>query len=160
MPVIAGNVLHTGAGGYSLLLSSYGAGAILGAVTTAHRGNTAGRGRIMLLAFVLFGATASAAVLSRRQGPAMAFLLVAGISLTTAFSTLNSLVQEHAPTAMKGRVLSIYGLAFRGGMPIGSLLAGFLVGPLGAPLVIGGFTISLGVLAAAAYFTSDELRAL
>ena len=51
-------------------------------------------------------------------------------------------------------------LAFRGGMPIGSLLAGFLVGPLGAPLVISGFTVSLGVLAAAAYFTSDELRAL
>ena len=160
MPVIAGDVLGTGAAGYSFLLSSYGAGAILGAMSTAHRGNVAGRGRIMLVAFVLFGATASAAVLSRSQGLAMGFLLLAGIALTTAFSTLNSLVQEHAPTAMRGRVLSIYGLAFRGGMPLGSLLAGFLVGPLGAPLVIGGFTTALGVLAAAAYLTSDELRAL
>lgn len=160
MPVIAGDVLGTGAAGYSLLLSSYGAGAILGAVTTAHRGNVKGRGRTMLLGFVLFGATACAAVLSRRQGVAMLFLLLAGVSLTTAFSTLNSLVQEHAPPAMKGRVLSIYGLAFRGGMPLGSLVAGFLVGPLGAVTVIGGFTGALGVLAAAAYFTSDELRSL
>jgi MFS family permease len=160
MPVIAGDVLGTGAAGYSFLLSSYGAGAILGAVTTAHRGNVKGRGRIMLLGFVLFGGMAAAAVLSRRQGLAMMFLLVAGVSLTTAFSTLNSLVQEHAPPAMKGRVLSIYGLAFRGGMPLGSLVAGFLVGPWGAPLVIGGFTMARGVQAGAPELTSDHQRAL
>jgi hypothetical protein len=61
---------------------------------------------------------------------------------------------------MKGRVLSIYGLAFRGGMPLGSLIAGLLVRQLGAPLVIGGFTMALAVLAAGAYLTNDELRAL
>ena len=45
----------------------------------------------------------------------------------TAFSTLNSLVQENAPDALRGRVLSIFGFAFRGGMPVGSLAAGALV---------------------------------
>ena len=44
---------------------------------------------------------------------------IAGASLVTAFSTLNSLVQENAPDALRGRVLSIFGLAFRGGMPAG-----------------------------------------
>lgn len=160
MPVIAGDVMHTGAGGYSLLLSSYGAGAILGAVTTAHRGNVKGRGRILLLAFSLFGVAAAAAVLSRREGVAMGLLLLAGIALTTAFSTLNSLVQELAPLAMRGRVLSIYGLAFRGGMPIGSLVAGFLVRRMGAPLVISGFTTALALLAVTAYLTNEDLRAL
>jgi len=37
------------------------------------------------------------------------------LAMVTAFSTLNSLVQENAPDALKGRILSIYGLAFRGG---------------------------------------------
>jgi predicted MFS family arabinose efflux permease len=160
MPVIAGDALGTGARGYSLLLSSFGLGAILGAVSTAHRGNVSGRGRVLLLAFVLFGTSAAAAVLSGNQRAAMALLLVAGFSLTTAFSTLNSLVQELAPLALKGRVLSIYGLAFRGGMPVGSLLAGFLVGPLGAAVVISAFTGALALLAGAVYLMNDELRAV
>ena len=160
MPVIAGEAMGVSARGYSLLLSSFGAGAILGALATAHRGNVPGRGRALLLALVVFGASSAGAVLSGHAATAMALLLVAGFSLTTAFSTLNSLVQEHAPAAMKGRVLSIYGLAFRGGMPVGSLLAGFLVGPLGVVPVVSGFTLALAVLAAGAYLTSDELRAL
>jgi MFS family permease len=87
-----------------------------------------GRGRALLVAFLVYGLAALGAVLAPRQGMAMALLCAAGWSLVTAFSTLNSLVQENAPDAFRGRVLSIYGLAFRGGMPLGSLLAGLAVG--------------------------------
>jgi predicted MFS family arabinose efflux permease len=48
---------------------------------------------------------------------------------------------------LKGRVLSIYGVAFRAGTPIGSLIAGALVRLFGAPLVIGGFSAALALLA-------------
>jgi MFS family permease len=67
--------------------------------------------------------------------------------LTTAFSILSSLVQEHAPDELRGRVLSIFGLAFRGGMPMGSLVAGALVRSEGAPLVLAAFSGGLLVLA-------------
>ena len=127
LPVIAGDVLKTGAAGYSLLLSSFGVGAILGALATAQRGRAEGRGRTLVLAFGLYGVSTLGAVLSRRQGVALLLLPIAGASLVTAFSTVNSLVQENAPDAMRGRVLSIFGFAFRGGMPVGSLLAGALV---------------------------------
>ena len=56
-------------------------------------------------------------------------------------------MQEQAPPELRGRVVSIYGLAFRGGMPVGSLVAGFLVSAFGAALVLGSFA---GLLAAAA----------
>jgi predicted MFS family arabinose efflux permease len=147
LPVIAGDVLETGAAGYSLLLSSFGAGAILGAVATAHRGHVPGRGRAMLVALLVYGTSATLAMTSRVQMLSMALLCVAGWSLVTAFSTLNSLVQENAPEALKGRILSIYGLAFRGGMPLGSLLAGTMVRALGAPRVIGAFSATLALLA-------------
>jgi predicted MFS family arabinose efflux permease len=147
LPVVAGDVLRTGAAGYGLLLSSFGAGAILGAVTTAHRGHVPRRGRYMLRAMVVYGVAAAAAMTSRVQVVSMALLVVAGWSLVTAFSILNSLVQENAPQALKGRVLSIYGLAFRGGMPIGSLLAGAMVRGLGAPRVIGAFSAAFALLA-------------
>jgi predicted MFS family arabinose efflux permease len=149
LPVIAGDVLRTGAEGFSLLLSSFGAGAIVGALATAQRGHVPGRGRAMLIALLVYGLAVTAAMTSRAQLLSMALLFVAGGSLVTAFSTLNSLVQENAPAALKGRVLSIYGVAFRAGTPIGSLIAGALVRVFGAPLVIGSFSASLALLALA-----------
>jgi predicted MFS family arabinose efflux permease len=160
LPVIAGDVLKTGAQGYSLLLSSFGVGAIGGAIATAQRGHVPGRGRLMLATLFLYAVTALAAVLSTRQAVAMALLFVAAWSLVTAFSTLNSLVQENAPDALRGRVLSIYGLAFRGGMPLGSLIAGPLVRTLGAPAVLGSFSGLLALVSVAVYIRNGRLRAL
>ncbi len=158
LPVIAGDVLKTGASGYSLLLTSLGTGAIAGALTTARRGGAAGRGRLMLAAFAAFGVLAAAASLSRWQALSMALLVLAGFMLTTAFSTLNSLVQEMAPDALRGRVLSIFGLAFRGGGPVGSLVAGFLVRSAGAPAVMAAYAALLTAIAAALLLRKTELR--
>lgn len=160
LPVIAGDVLHTGAAGYSLLLASFGAGAIGGAVATAQRGNAPGRGRILLLAFVVYGVATLIAVVSPRQLLTMALLVVSGASVVTAFSTLNSLVQEHCPDALRGRVLSIYGLAFRGGMPLGSLAAGVFVKSLGAPIALGAFASLLLVLAAVIFLKNARVRGM
>ncbi len=41
-----------------------------------------------------------------------------------------------APNEMRGRVMSIYMLAFRGGMPLGSLVSGWFAKSYGAPRVI------------------------
>jgi predicted MFS family arabinose efflux permease len=101
----------------------------------------------MLLALLVYGGTVAAAMASRIQVLSMALLFVAGASLVTAFSTLNSLVQENAPGDLKGRILSIWGLAFRSGTPLGALLAGVLVRSLGAPRVLGGFSVLLALLA-------------
>jgi MFS family permease len=143
LPVFADQVLGSGATGYSLLLSSYGAGAIGGAIATAQRGHAPGRGRLLLLAFVLYASLATGALVAPWQPLAMLLLFGAGWSLVTAYSTLNSLVQEHAEEALRGRILSIYGLCFRGGMPFGGLVAGALVGPLGVVPVVGAM---LGLL--------------
>lgn len=160
LPEIAGNVLRTGASGYSLLLTSVGTGAIVGAVGTAQRGHAEGRGRLMLLAFAGFGVVTIGASLSRWQWLSMLFLVGSGLALTTAFSTLNSLVQEMAPDALRGRVLSIFGLAFRGGGPVGSLIAGSLVRGLGAPAVIAAYAALLLVVASLLLLRDTELRRL
>jgi MFS family permease len=160
LPVLAGDVFHTGATGYSLLLTSFGAGAIVGALTTAHRGRFDGRGRALLAAFLIFAAASVGAVLSGRQEIAMVLLPIAGASLTTAFSTINSLVQELSPPAMKGRILGLYGLAFRGGMPLGSLVAGAIGSRVGVPVVLASFCAILAVLSTALYLRRPVLRAL
>lgn len=160
LPVIAGDVLHTGAAGYSLLLTSIGIGAIVGAIGAAQRGRAGGRGRLMLVAFALFGAFAAGASLSRWQWLSMLLLVGAGLFLTTAFSTLNSLVQEMAPDALRGRVLSIFGLAFRGGSPVGSLVAGAFVRQAGAPVVMAAYAAALLLVAVTLLARGSRLRDL
>jgi hypothetical protein len=49
----------------------------------------------------------------------------------------SSLVQLIVPDNLRGRVMSIYMVAFRGGMPLGSLAAGWVASLTSAPLVLG-----------------------
>ena len=160
LPVVADTVLGTGVAGYSLLLSSFGGGAIVGAVVTAQRGNRSGRGRLLLAMMMCHGLTTIGALLSRTQSASMALLFLSGVSLVSAFSTLNSLVQEQAPPELRGRVVSIYGLAFRGGGPLGSLVAGFLVSAFGAVAVLGTFAGLLTLLALALRLRRGRLPSL
>jgi predicted MFS family arabinose efflux permease len=160
LPVVAGDVLHSGAAGYSRLLFAFGVGAILGAILTAHRGGAPRRGRALLLALALYGIMGLAATLSTHEWAAMAFLFVAGVAVVSAFSMINSLIQEGSPEALRGRVLSIYGVAFRGGMPMGSLAAGFLIHWLGAPWVLASFSLTLALIAAGVYARSETVRVL
>jgi len=160
LPVVAGDVQGTGAAGYSALLSSFGAGAVGGAVATAHKGSRPGRGRRMMAAFVGYALCTIGAVLSPRPWISMVLLFVGGWSLVSGFSTLISLVQENAADELKGRIMSIYGVAFRGGMPLGSVVAGVLARYFGAPPVIASFSALLAVLCAAAWLKEPRLRAV
>jgi predicted MFS family arabinose efflux permease len=157
LPTIAGDVLGTGATGYSLLLTSLGVGAIIGAITTAQRGSVTGRGRLTLVYLAAFGLVTIGAVLSRWQWVSMLLLVGSGHSLTTALSTISSLVQEHTPDELRGRVMSIFGLAFRGGLPIGSLVAGVFVRSAGAPAVLA---VSSALLMVGLLLSHRDLRAL
>ena len=54
-------------------------------------------------------------------------LFLVGASFMMVFSLTNSLVQLTAPNPLRGRVISIYLVAFRGGMPLGSLITGYVI---------------------------------
>jgi predicted MFS family arabinose efflux permease len=75
-------------------------------------------------------------------------LYFTGITLMCAFTMIASLVQLITPNDMRGRVMSVYNVAFRGGMPFGSVLTGWLVPLLTAPTVLsinGVALLSLGL---------------
>jgi predicted MFS family arabinose efflux permease len=57
--------------------------------------------------------------------------------MMAVFATVNSLVQLITTNEMRGRVMSVYNFAFRGGMPMGNLLSGWLVPLFTAPVVLG-----------------------
>lgn len=160
LPVFARDVFGGDAGTFTLLLSVQALGAIAGALLVAWRGKHARLGREALLGLIVLGASEAGFAFSHRLVPGLVCLFIAGAALVGCFSMLSSLVQMMATDEMRGRVLSIYNIAFRGGMPIGSLATGALVPSLGAPLVLGLYGVVLACLALYLLLVERRLAAL
>ncbi len=136
LPLFAQRVFRQDAQGYSVLLASFGIGAVAGAIGVASLGNVKRKGRAALLCLVAFGAATAAFSLSRLPLLSYALLFLAGAALMGVFSLFMTLVQTHVTDDLRGRVVSVYALAFRGGMPLGSLAAGSAASALPAPTVL------------------------
>jgi predicted MFS family arabinose efflux permease len=148
LPVFARDVFKQGPDIYTLLLSLSGAGSIAGALLVAGFSENRHKGWAALAALVTLGASIAGFALSRSLVLSCALLFVAGASLMVVFAMVTSLVQLLTRDEMRGRVMSVYNVAFRGGMPIGSLVTGMLVPVFGAPAVLGvagGLLVLLGV---------------
>jgi predicted MFS family arabinose efflux permease len=89
-------------------------------------GNMRQKGKVALSIQLLLGGLLAVFALSRNLKVTQAILFLSGLALVAAFAMFTSLVQLRAPEEMRGRIMSIYMIAFRGGMPLGSLVAGFL----------------------------------
>ena len=74
---------------------------------------------------------------SRSVPLSCAMLFFAGAAMMGVFAMVNSLVQLIVTNQMRGRVMSVYNLSFRSGMPMGNLIAGWLVPIFTAPVVLG-----------------------
>jgi MFS family permease len=137
LPIFARTVFHEGAATYSHLMAFSGAGSILGALIVAWLGKFPKMGWTALIVQAVYGLLIIAFAVSRTLWLSDILLFMTGAALMVVFSTVTSLVQMIAPNEMRGRVMSIYMLAFRGGMPLGSLASGYLATFIGAPMVIG-----------------------
>src|SRR5207248_4844348 len=84
------------------------------------------KGRLALMLQLAFACTLVAFGLSRSLAASLVIAFLAGICIVGVISLYSSLVQLTTSDAMRGRVMSIFMLAFRGGMPLGSLLAGYI----------------------------------
>lgn len=160
LPVVADEVLGSGAGGYSMLLSAIGLGAIVGAIGTAHRGKFEGRGRFVLICFVVGPLLAAGAVLCGRQWLATVLIFFYGLVQSSGSTTLNGLVQELAPEEMRGRILSLFGFAFRGGSPIGALVLGYSVAAFGPAVALSASLLGMSILSAVLLLKSPRFRAI
>ena len=136
LPLFTQNVFHEGASTYSHLLAFSGAGSIVGALIVAWLGKFKRMGLTALVVQLVYGLLLVAFAASRTLWISEALLFCTGIALMVVFSTVTSLVQLIAPNEIRGRVMSIYMLAFRGGMPLGSLASGYLATFISAPRVL------------------------
>jgi predicted MFS family arabinose efflux permease len=156
LPVFVKDIFHRGPETYGNLLALMGLGSICGSLAIATAGNMRRKGRVALLALACLGAGISGFALSKSLPLSDTFLVLVGASMMAVFATVNSLVQMITTNEMRGRVMSVYSFAFRGGMPMGNLLTGWLVPIFSAPLVLA--VNGLVLVAVALYFLAVQRR--
>jgi predicted MFS family arabinose efflux permease len=136
IPVFVKDIFHRGPETYGNLLSLMGVGSICGSLIIASMGNIHNKGRVALTTLISLGAAISIFALSKALLLSYAMLVLVGASMMAVFATVTSLVQLITTDDMRGRVMSVYNCAFRGGMPMGNLVSGWLVPLFTAPAVL------------------------
>jgi predicted MFS family arabinose efflux permease len=159
-PVFVKDIFRRGPETYGQLLSLMGVGSICGSLTIAGLGNIRHKGRVALTMLIGLGAGISGFALSKSLPVSCAVVVLVGFAMMAVFATVNSLVQLITTEEMRGRVMSVYNCAFRGGMPMGNLLSGWLVPVFSAPVVLGVNGLLLVLLASYFFVTRSRVTAL
>lgn len=139
LPVFASEQLGGDAQTLGLLLSANGFGALVGALYLASRISVRGLSRVILTGGALFGLTIAAFALSTILWLSLLMMFVAGIGVMTTTASINTILQTIVEEDKRGRIMSMYTMAFMGMTPFGSLLAGAAADYIGAP-----FTVAIG----------------
>ena len=150
MPVFADRILRGGPEALGLLMSSFGVGAILGAIYMASRTGLRGLSRTITRATITYSVALILFAFSPNLYLSCILLVVTGLGLMLQISSTNTALQTLSPDALRGRVMGFYGMMFLGMAPIGSLMAGWLGEWIGAR-----YTVAFGAvvcIAAAAVF--------
>jgi MFS family permease len=159
LPIFARDVLGLGPAGLGYLTAAAGLGAVAGALSLAARSPMPRRGWNVIAGVALTGVTVTGFALSRTFVLSAGFLFGVGFAATSTVALCNTIIQELVTDQVRGRVLSMFGLAFMGTLPIGSLAAGAGAKAIGAPgaFTVGGLAL-VGVAALVAWL-SPRLRA-
>jgi predicted MFS family arabinose efflux permease len=159
-PVFVKDIFRRGPETYGQLLSLMGIGSICGSLAIASLGNFKHKGRVALVMLICLGAGITVFALSRSLAVSYVVVALVGFAMMTVFATVTSLVQLITTEEMRGRVMSVYNCAFRGGMPMGNLVSGWLVPVFSAPVVLGVNGFVLVLLAAYFFVTRSRVTAL
>jgi MFS family permease len=148
LPAFAKDVFHGDASTLGFLTAASGVGALVGALFLASRRGVLGLGRWLVIACAVFGIGLTCFGLSHSLYVAMFFLVFVGFGSMVQMASCNTLIQTIVEEDKRGRVMSIYTMAFVGLAPFGSLVAGGLASKIGASetvLISGILSILLAV---------------
>jgi predicted MFS family arabinose efflux permease len=136
LPVIVRDTFQQDVGLYTRMMAFSGTGAVIGALTIAWIGKSRAMGRTLLGGVLAFGLVMVGFAFSRQLWLSQLLLFLGGGLLVATFSMTTSLVQLIAPNEMRGRVMSIYMVAFRGASPLGNFVSGNIATATSVPAVI------------------------
>lgn len=148
LPAMVGGVLGKDAAGMGILMSSAGVGALLGALNMARRKGFRGMGRIAGVSASSFGAFLVLLAAARSLPLATAAMFGLGFSMMSQLAATNTTLQTFVPERLRGRLMSLYTVAFVGMTPLGSVILGTIASRFGTPAALatgGAITLVAGL---------------
>jgi MFS family permease len=130
MPFYAKHVLQVGPGGLGMMMTVSGAGAFLGAIFLLALPRRFRIGSITT-ALVVIALTVSALAWSRYLALSVAAVAILSFGISSTLGVASTMVQESVPDALRGRVMSLYSLAFTGVAPFAALAVARLADVIG-----------------------------
>jgi MFS family permease len=160
LPVMATRGLHVGSAGFGFMTAAMGLGAVLGGLLVAARGKIGVRP--LVIAATGFGVALTLATLAPSLPLELVALAFVGWGSISFMSMANSTLQLTAAPEMRGRVMSLWFVAFQGSTPIGGPIVGWLMAVVGARAGLGigtitAFAVALGGLAALYHLRRSDL---
>ncbi|RJQ56619.1 MAG: MFS transporter [Nitrospiraceae bacterium] len=149
LPVYARDILKTGATGLGILMGFAGAGAFIGAVSLAVRGDFSNKGALLVWSGIAFSAALLVFSLSTTVWLSYFMLFIAGFGAINQIATVNSLLQIAVPDQLRGRVMSSFTTVFLGMTTIGNFSLGILalyIGTQYALMTSAGLCLSVSLL--------------
>lgn len=147
LPVFASEVLHGDSHTFGLLVSSAGAGAFTATLYLAARSSIRGLGRVVNIALYAISAGFVVFSFSTILYISMAALFVVGFTSIVVIASCNTILQTVVDESKRGRVMSLYVMAFTGTAPVGGLIAGSISEVAGAPVTLAACGICCLVIA-------------
>jgi MFS family permease len=160
LPVFAQDVFEGEIGLYSTMMAYSGAGSVAGALMVAWLGRFRHMGLMLLLMQVVYGALVAGFAMSQVLWLSELLLFCAGVSAMLVTAMTTSLVQLIVPDHLRGRVVSIYMVALRGGMPLGSLASGYAATFVSVPSVLALNGVLVSVVGIYFLLRGRDLRGL
>ena len=146
LPVMASRALHAGAGGFGFMTAAMGLGAVVGGLFVAARGRTGLPP--LILAAAAFGVLLLGAALAPSLPVELFALALVGGASISFMSTGNSTLQLTCAPNMRGRVMSLWFVAFQGSTPIGGPIVGWVMAQAGARAGLGLGAVTCMMVAA------------
>jgi MFS family permease len=148
LPIFADKILGGGPRTFGFLMGASGVGALSGSLYLASRSSVVGLGRWIAGTAATFGLALIAFSFSTHVYLSMAIIAVAGFSVIVQLASSNTILQTIVDDRKRGRVMSLYTVAFLGMSPLGSLVAGGLASRIGTENTVrlGGVCCVFGAL--------------
>lgn len=161
MPIFAEQILGGNAQTLGIIMSASGVGALTGALHLASRKTNKGLERLIFIASILFGFALMGLKYTNTIWLAILLLFFTGFGMVTIMASSNTLIQDCVDEDKRGRVMSLYTMAFIGTAPVGSLFEGAIAEKIGVPytLLINGVIMIISALLFSANLKRSDNKA-
>jgi MFS family permease len=144
LTIFASDILQVGAGGFGLLQSARGLGAVVGSSLFIAMGHRSDQGKILFYSAILYGTGFAFFGLSPSFLLSLGLIAFIGATDTIWSACRSTILQLITPEKFRGRVMGVFQLSNRGLHPLGQTETGLVVPLMGAPAAtfFGGLLVT------------------